>query len=160
MSARKDPIKHMLNLALATALNDLEYYQREMERTNIPEVRALLLVLEESEEALIERIEHMMVAGIIGAVDESQARRAEWEEPDGSPFEFGSPFSETLQFQRWTVCNETLARALKSYGFYLSIAARAKSEVVSALFEYLAYMKSKHIRRLRKVCQSFNELSS
>lgn len=146
----------MLNLALATALNDLDYYQRELEKTNIPEVRALLLVLEESEEDLIDRIEHMMVAGVLDAVDDSKERKANWESPNEDPFEFASPFSASVQFQRWSVCNDTLQRSLKSYGFYLSIAGRAKSEVVSALFEYLAYLKSKHIKRLRKVCDSFD----
>ncbi|MFW9846254.1 MAG: hypothetical protein ACFFD6_05880 [Candidatus Thorarchaeota archaeon] len=156
MSDRKDPIRHMLNLALATALNDLAFYQRELERTAIPEVKALLLVLEESEEDLIEKIEHMMVAGVIGAVDDSKERKANWESPNEDPFEFASPFSASIQFQRWSVCNDTLQRSLKSYGFYLSIAGRAKSEVVSALFEYLAYLKSQHIKRLRKVCDSFD----
>ncbi len=157
MSERKDPVRHMLNLALATALNDLEYYQRALDQTRIPEARALLLVLEESEEELIEKIEHMMVAGVIEAVAGSKEIKASWEEPNEDPFEFASPFAASLQFQRWTICNDTLERSLKAYGFYLSIAARAKSEVVSALFEYFAYIKAQHIRRLRKVCESFSD---
>ncbi|MHA2143083.1 MAG: hypothetical protein ACXADC_00670 [Candidatus Thorarchaeota archaeon] len=156
MSDRKDPVRHMLNLALATALNDLDYYQRALETTRMPEVRALLMVLEESEEDLIERIEHMMVAGPLEGVENSKNRKANWEPPDEDLFEFASPFAASVQFQRWSICNETLQRSLNSYGFYLSIANRAKSEVVSALFEYLAYLKSQHIKRLRKVCNSFD----
>jgi len=156
MSERKDPVRHMLNLALATALNDLDYYQRELERATMPEIRALLIVLEESEEDLIERIEHMMVAGPLEGVENSKERKANWESPNEDLFEFATPFAESIQFQRWSICNDTLQRSLKSYGFYLSIANRAKSEVVSALFEYLAFLKSKHIKRLRRVCESFD----
>ena len=47
MSSKKDPVRHMLNLALATALNDLDYYQSESEKASMPEVKALLTVLEE-----------------------------------------------------------------------------------------------------------------
>lgn len=157
MSGTSDSVRHMLNMALATALNDLEYYQRTLERTNNPEVRALLLVLEESEEDLIEKIEHMMIAGIVDAVLETKDSKARYEAPNENPFEFASPFASSLQFQRWTICNETLERSLKAYSFYLSIAARAKSEVVSALLLYLANVKSRHIMRLRKVCESFDE---
>ncbi len=156
MSARKDPVRHMLNLALATALNDLAYYQRELEKATMPEIRALLMVLEESEEDLIERIEHMMVAGPLEGVENSRNRKSNWEPPNEDPFEFASPFAASIQFQRWSICNETLQRSLKAYGFYLSISTRAKSEVISALFEYLAYLKSQHIKRLRKVCDSFD----
>jgi hypothetical protein len=147
----------MLNLALATALNDLEYYQRTLERTINPEVRALLMVLEESEEDLIEKIEHMMIAGVVDAVLETQDTKAGWEPPNQDPFEFASPFAESVQFQRWTICNDTLERSLKAYSFYLSIAARAKSDVVGALFEYLGNVKSRHIARLRRVCESFDQ---
>ena len=156
MSEKKDPVRHMLNLALATSLNDLDYYQRELEKATVPEVRALLIVLEESEENLIERIEHMMVAGPLEGVENSRERKANWESPNEDLFEFASPFAESVQFQRWSICNDTLQRCLKAYGFYLSIANRAKSEVVSALFEYLAFLKSNHIKRLRKVCESFD----
>ncbi|MHA2065327.1 MAG: hypothetical protein ACXABY_13205 [Candidatus Thorarchaeota archaeon] len=156
MSERKDPVRHMLNLALATAMNDLDYYQRALGKTKMPEVRALLMVLEESEEDLIERIEHMMVAGVLEGVEDSKDRKANWEPPNEDLFEFASPFAASVQFQKWSICNETLQRSLKAYGFYLSIATRAKSEVVSALFEYLAYLKSQHIKRLRKVCDSYD----
>ncbi|MHA2118679.1 MAG: hypothetical protein ACW98J_07145 [Candidatus Thorarchaeota archaeon] len=152
----KDPVRHMLNLALATALNDLDHYQRALENASMPEVRALLMVLEESEENLIERIEHMMVAGPLEGVENSKERRANWEAPNEDLFEFASPFAASVQFQRWSICNDTLQRSLKAYGFYLSIATRAKSEVVSAVFEYLAFLKSQHIKRLRNVCDSFD----
>jgi hypothetical protein len=156
MSVSKDPVRHMLNLALATALNDLDHYQRALENATMPEVRALLMVLEESEENLIERIEHMMVAGPLEGVENSKERRANWESPNEDLFEFASPFAASVQFQRWSICNDTLQRSLKAYGFYLSIATRAKSEVVSAVFEYLAFLKSQHIKRLRNVCDSFD----
>jgi len=150
----------MLNLALATALNDLQYYTDEFERTKIPEVQALLLVLQESEEELIAKIEGMMVTGVISAIDEARAIAGKWESPNDEPFDFSSPFGSTLQFQRVSVCNQVLERGLKAHMFYLSISARAKSKVVSVVFEYLAYMKAEHLRRMRKVCKSFQAESS
>ncbi|MHA2377784.1 MAG: hypothetical protein ACXADS_00740 [Candidatus Thorarchaeota archaeon] len=157
MSDKKDPVRHMLTLALATALNDLEYYEQTLEKTTAPQVRALLNVLAESEEDLIDRIEHMMFAGVLDAVDESKRLKGIMKSPNDEPFDFASPFSSSIQFQRWSLCNETLQRGMKAHSFYLSIAARAKSGVVTALFEYLAHLKSLHIERLRKVCESFDE---
>ncbi|TFG06379.1 hypothetical protein EU522_01680 [Candidatus Thorarchaeota archaeon] len=155
MSDAKDPVKHMLNLALATALNDLQYYADEFEKTKIPEVQALLLVLQESEEELIAKIEDMMFTGVISAIEEAQAIHGKWAPPNNEPFDFTSPFGSTLQFQRVTVCNQVLERGLKSHRFYLSISSRAKSKVVGIVFEYLAYLKIQHLERLRKVCESF-----
>lgn len=155
MSEAKDPVKHMLNLALATALNDLQYYTDELVRTKIPEVQALLLVLQESEEELIAKIEEMMITGVISAIDEAREIEGKWESPSEEPFDFSSPFGSTLQFQRVSVCNQVLERGLRAHMFYLSISARAKSRVVSVVFEYIAYMKSEHLHRLRKVCESF-----
>ncbi|NHI83416.1 MAG: hypothetical protein EAX81_03850 [Candidatus Thorarchaeota archaeon] len=155
MSDFKDPVKHMLNLALATALNDLQYYADELEKTKIPEVQALLLVLQESEEELIAKIEDMMFTGVVSAIEEAQVVHGKWEPPNSDPFDFTSPFGSTLQFQRVTVCNQVLERGLKSHKFYLSISSRAKSKVVGVVFEYLAYLKNQHLKRLRKVCESF-----
>ncbi len=160
MSDAKDPVKHMLNLALATALNDLQYYTDEFERTKIPEIQALLLVLQESEEELIAKIEDMMVTGVISAIDEAKKISGKWNSPSDEPFDFSSPFGSTLQFQRVSVCNQVLERGLRSHLFYLSISARAKSKVVSVVFEYIAYMKAQHLLRLRKVCESFQAESS
>ncbi|MFX1367113.1 MAG: hypothetical protein ACFFAY_00725 [Promethearchaeota archaeon] len=160
MSDAKDPVKHMLNLALATALNDLQYYTDELEKTKIPEVQALLLVLQESEEELIAKIEDMMVTGVISAIDEAKKISGKWDSPSDEPFDFSSPFGSTLQFQRVSVCNQVLERGLRSHLFYLSISARAKSKVVSVVFEYIAYMKAQHLLRLRKVCEALQAESS
>ena len=159
MTTNKDPVKHLLNLALATAMNDLQFYQDEFDRTESPEAKALLLVLQESEEALISAIEEMMVSGIFSAIEEARKKKYSMVPPDEAPFDFASPFSTGLQFDRWAICNRTLERGVKAYTFYLSIAARAKSEMVSILFQYIAYLKAKHIKRLRKVCESFKESS-
>lgn len=157
MTTNKDPVKHLLNLALATAMNDLQFYQDVFEKTQSPEAKALLLVLQESEEALISAIEEMMVSGIFSAIEEARKKKYSMVPPDKSPFDFASPFSTGLQFDRWSICNSTLERGVKAYTFYLSIAARAKSEMVSLLFQYIAYLKARHIKRLRKVCESFKE---
>ncbi|NHJ12054.1 MAG: hypothetical protein EAX95_00150 [Candidatus Thorarchaeota archaeon] len=159
MSESKDPVKHMLNLALATALNDLQYYADEFEKTKIPEVQALLLVLQESEEEFIAKIEDMMFTGVFSTIEEAQGIHGKWPPPSSDPFDFTSPFGSTLQFQRVTVCNQVLERGLKSHKFYLSISSRAKSKVVGMVFEYLAYLKGQHLERMRRVCESFAPLS-
>jgi hypothetical protein len=66
----KDPVKYMLNLALATALNDLQFYLDEEAARTAPEVKALLKVLAESEETLIAAIEGMIVGGVTTAMEE------------------------------------------------------------------------------------------
>ena len=48
-----------------------------------------------------------------------------------------------------------LKQEIKGYTFYLSIAARAKTELASRLFEYLAFIKSQQIDQIRKVCTTF-----
>ena len=153
----KDPVKYMLNLALATALNDLQFYLDEEAARTAPEVKALLKVLAESEETLIATIESMIISGVTTAMEEVLRLRDSATPPNEDPFEFGSSFSPGLQFERWSLCNGSLERCLKAYHFYVSISTRAKSQVVSRLFEYIAYLKGGHIERLRRVCESFGD---
>jgi hypothetical protein len=153
----KDPVKYMLNLALATALNDLQFCLDEEAARTAPEVKALLKVLAESEETLIAAIEGMMISGVTTAMEEVLRLRDSTTPPNENPFEFGSAFSPGLQFERWSLCNGALERGFKAYRFYISIATRAKSKVVSRLFEYLSYLKGRHINRLRRVCESFGD---
>ena len=157
MSNAKDPVKYMLNLALATALNDLQFYLDEEAARTAPEVKALLKVLAESEETLIAAIEGMMIGGVTTAMEEVLELRDSMIPPNENPFEFGSAFSPGLQFERWSLCNGALESGLKAYRYYVSIATRAKSKVVSRLFEYLSYLKGRHIERLRRVCESFGD---
>ncbi|MGY5862345.1 MAG: hypothetical protein RTU09_08235 [Candidatus Thorarchaeota archaeon] len=147
----------MLNLALATALNDLQFYLDEEAARTAPEVKALLKVLAESEETLIATIESMIISGVTTAMEEVLRLRDSATPPNEDPFEFGSAFSPGLQFERWSLCNGSLERCLKAYHFYVSISTRAKSQVVSRLFEYIAYLKGGHIERLRRVCESFGD---
>ncbi len=153
----KDPVRYMLNLALATALNDLQFYLDEEAARTAPEVKALLKVLAESEETLIAAIEGMIVGGVTTAMEEVLLMREASTPPNEDPFEFGSAFSPGLQFERWSLCNGALERCFKAYRFYTSISTRAKSKVVSRLFEYVAYLKAGHIERLRRVCESFGD---
>jgi len=157
MISAKDPVKYMLNLALATALNDLQFYLDEEAARTAPEVKALLKVLAESEETLIAALESMMMGGVTTAMEEVLRLRDSMISPNENPFEFGSAFSPGLQFERWSLCNGALERCFKAYRFYTSIATRAKSKVVSRLFEYIAYLKTGHIERLRRVCESFGD---
>ena len=157
MSNAKDPVKYMLNLALATALNDLQFYLDEEAARKAPEVKALLKVLAESEETMIAAIEGMMIGGVTTAMEEVLELRDSMIPPNENPFEFGSAFSPSLQFERWSLCNGALESGLKAYRYYVSIATRAKSKVVSRLFEYLSYLKGRHIERLRRVCESFGD---
>jgi len=149
MSQKKSPIERMLNLALATALNQYQFYLDASSTVRTDEMKELLLFLSKSEEAIIDKIESMMFSGIVDAVD--QAGRIELEEPDETPFDLMRAETDPRLF----VCNRALRMAMSAYTFYLSIAARAKSEVISRLFHYLAYAKTEQIKLIRSVCESF-----
>ncbi len=140
----------MLRLALTTSANHFQFYHKAAMSVETPQVQALLNVLAESEEALMERIEDMIATGVVDEIEEVMAA-TDREMPDETPFDLIRNDTDPRIF----VCNKALQQELKGYGFYLSIAARAKSEVISRVFEYFAYEKSKQIERIRRVCDSF-----
>jgi rubrerythrin len=149
LMSQKNPVERMLNVALATSLNQLQFYQNASSTVQTEEMKELLLFLAKSEEAIIDKIESMMFRGIVDAVEE--ARTAEVEEPNQTPFDLVRAEVDPRLF----VCNKALEIAMSAYTFYLSIAARARSPVISRLFQYLVYTKGEQMKMIRSVCESF-----
>ncbi|MBD3158540.1 MAG: hypothetical protein GF309_07085 [Candidatus Lokiarchaeota archaeon] len=143
-------IDHMLRVALATALNHFDYYQRAADEVRTTEVKALLLVLAEAEEDLIDRIEDMLATGIVEEI-ESLESTDDIAEPNPTPFD--PQRAETDP--RLYVCNRALEQEVKGYNFFLSLAVRSKSDIVSRLFEYFATRKAAQIESIRRVCSTF-----
>ncbi|TET08957.1 MAG: hypothetical protein E3J86_09545 [Candidatus Thorarchaeota archaeon] len=149
--SRKNPLDQLLNMALALSTRHFEYYMKTAENVETPQVKALLLVLAETESNLIAHIRHMMVTGVLDEI-EAMGRVEVSDDPlDASLFAPERIDTDPRIF----VCNKALLQEVKGYTFYLSIAARAKTELASRLFEYLAYIKSQQIEQIRNVCITF-----
>jgi hypothetical protein len=124
----------------------------------MPQVKALLMVLAETEGELIERIRLMMTTGILDVVEEVAKETFSYEDPDATPFGMDrTPFSESNidTDPRLYVCNRALEKEFSGFTFYKSISSRAKSELIRRVFDYLAFIKSEQIERIRKVCATF-----
>lgn len=148
--SRKNPLDPLLNMAMAMSTRHYEYYMKTAEEVQTPQVKALLIILAETESDLIAHIRHMMVTGVLDEI-EFMEKVVSSDPPDDSPI---AP--ERIETDpRIFVCNKALEQEVKGYTFYLSMAARAKSELASRLFEYLAYIKSKQIGQIRKACITF-----
>ncbi len=117
----------------------------------MPEVKALLLVLAESEFDLLAKIQHMIATGILDELEELNKADDREDVPDATPFD---PSREETD-PRIFICNKALHKSINSYTLYLNLATKSKSEVVSRLFEYLAYLKMKQIEQLRRVCSTY-----
>jgi rubrerythrin len=156
MSTQQNPILRMLKLALATSLNQLQFYEKAASTAQIPEVKALLNVLAESEEAMIDRIEKMLSISrnpllIVDEITESFGELKSYTNPDETPFDLHRNETDPRIF----VCNKALEMTLKGYFFFLSISTRAKSDLVSRLFQYFARQKVEQISKIRRVCETF-----
>ena len=156
MSAQSSPILRMLKLALATSLNQLQFYESAAETAQIPEVKALLNILAESEEVMIDRIEQMLSISrnpllIVDEISESIAELEALEDPDETPFDLHRNETDPRIF----ICNKALENTLKGYSFFLSISVRAKSDLVSRLFQDFARQKAEQIEKIRRVCETF-----
>jgi hypothetical protein len=138
-------------MAMAMSTRHYEYYMKTAEKVQTPKVKALLNVLAETERDLIAHINHMMVTGILDEIEVMGRVEVGEDPPDDSPF---APERNDTD-PRIFVCNKALEQEIKGYTFYLSIAARAKTELASRLFEYLAFIKSQQIEQIRKVCTTF-----
>jgi hypothetical protein len=149
--SRKNPLEQLLNLALSMATRHYEYYDSTAKSVETPKVKALLRVLADTERDLIAQIRHMMATGVLDEVEAMGKVQVGEDPPDDSPFAPDRNDTDTRIF----VCNKALDQEIKGYTFYLSLATRAKSELVSRVFEYLAFIKSQQIERIRKVCSSF-----
>ena len=156
MSAQSSSILRMLKLALATSLNQLQFYESAAETAQIPEVKALLNILAESEEAMIDRIEQMLSISrnpllIVDEISESIEELEALEDPDETPFDLLRNDTDPRIF----ICNKALENTLNGYSFFLSISVRAKSNLVSQIFQYFARQKAEQIEKIRRVCESF-----
>ncbi len=140
-----------LKLALLTAKSQHKFFLSTAEKSEMPEVKALLMLLVKSESVLIQRIQHMMVTGILDELEELSRVPDRDAIPDPTPFH---PLREETD-PRIFVCNRALEKSIKTYKLYLSLATKAKSEVVSRLFEYISYLKMKQIEQLREVCSRY-----
>jgi hypothetical protein len=150
--------QQLLKLALTTSANHYSFYLRAADAAETPQVKALLMVLAESEGELIERIRLMMTTGILEAIEEVAKETFSYEEPDPTPFGMDrTPFSTSNPDTdpRLYVCNKALEMEFSGYTFYRSIGARAKSELIRRLYEYFAFIKSEQIEKIRRVCVSF-----
>ena len=149
--SRENPLENLLNLALSMSRRHFDYYDNTAKNVETPQVKALLRVLADTERDLIAHIRHMMATGVLDEVEAMGKVEVADIPPDDSPF---APERNNTD-PRIFVCNKALELEVKGYTFYLSISARAKSELVSRVFEYLAFIKSQQIERIRKVCKSF-----
>ncbi len=147
----KNPLENLLNLALKMSRKHYEFYETTAKNVETPKVKALLRVLADTERDLIIEIQDMIVTGVLNEIEEMGRVEVGDDPPDDSPF---APERNDTD-PRIFVCNKALEQEVKGYTFYLSLAARAKSELVSRVFEYLAFIKSQQIERIRKVCCTF-----
>ncbi|MGY5865091.1 MAG: hypothetical protein RTV41_10855 [Candidatus Thorarchaeota archaeon] len=149
--SHKNPLDPLLNMAMAMSTRHYEYYMETAENVETPQVKALLLVLAETESDLIAHINHMIVTGILDEIEAMGRVEVGAEPPDDSPIAPDRIDTDP----RIYVCNKALEQEIKGYTFYLSIAARAKTELASRLFEYLAFIKQQQIEQIRNVCITF-----
>ncbi|MHA1614711.1 MAG: hypothetical protein ACTSYJ_07670 [Candidatus Thorarchaeota archaeon] len=147
----KNPLETLLNIALSMSTRHYEYYDETADSVETPQVKALLRVLADTERDLIIEIQDMIVTGVLDEIEEMGRVEVGDDPPDDTPFAPDRNDTDPRIF----VCNKALEQEVKGYTFYLSISARAKSELVSRVFEYLAFIKSEQIERIRKVCESF-----
>jgi hypothetical protein len=149
--SRKNPLDPLLNMALAMSTHHYEYYSETAEQIETPQVKALLLVLAETESELIAHIRHMIATGILDEIEAMGRVEVGDDPPDDSPIAPERIDTDPRIF----VCNKALEQEIKGYTFYLFISARANTELVSRLFEYLAFIKSQQIEQIRNVCITF-----
>jgi rubrerythrin len=156
MTTERSPILRMLKLALATSLNQLQFYQKAAETAQTAEVKALLNVLAESEDAMIDRMEQMLSISrnpllIVDEITESLEDLESLENPNETPFDLHRNETDPRIF----ICNKALEMTLKGYSFFLAVSVRAKSNLVSRLFQFFARQKAEQIKKIRRVCETF-----
>ena len=151
MSEDKDPLDEMLDLAFTLTNSSFKYYDKAAKKAKMPEVKALLAVIAESESNLLIKLRHMMITGIVDELEELKQAEDRDELPDETPFDPSRAKSDPRIF----VCNKTLKKEVKGYTFFLTLAARANTTLVSRLFEYLAHLKMRQIKRIRRVCSTY-----
>ncbi|MHA2040540.1 MAG: hypothetical protein ACW975_01645 [Candidatus Thorarchaeota archaeon] len=144
-----DPTSPMLKIALSTAKSQYEFFLKTAEESEMEEVKALLMHLAESESRMIDKIQHMMITGIVDELAELNS--SDDSVPDSTPFDLTRAQSDPRIF----VCNQVLEKSIKTYTLYLRLATRSKSAVISQLFEYLAQLEKRQIDELREICKCY-----
>jgi rubrerythrin len=148
----------MLRVALTTSANHYDFYLKAANIASTPQVKALLMVLAETEGDLIERIRLMMKTGILDQIEEVASESFTTKDPNPTPFGMDrTPFaaSNPDTDPRLYVCNKALEMEFKGFNFYSSISHRAQSKLIKRLYEYFAHIKSEQIEKIRRVCETF-----
>ncbi|TFG26884.1 hypothetical protein EU527_19220 [Candidatus Thorarchaeota archaeon] len=151
-------LQRMLKVSLTISANHYDFYLKAANAVETPQVKALLMVLAETEGELIERIRLMMSTGVLDAIEEVAKDSFSVGDPDPTPFGMDrTPFSQSNPDTdpRLFICNRALDMEFKGFSFYNSISSRAKSELMRRLYEFLASIKAKQIEKIRKVCETF-----
>lgn len=146
-----DPTKPMLKIALNTSRTRHEFLLGLLETSEILEVQHLLITLAESESRVVEKLLHMIATGVLDEIEYLADVGDKDSLPDSTPFDLSRNETDPRIF----ICNRILEESLKTYTLYLRLATRSKSEVVSRLFEYLAYVEKTQIDELRRIGQRF-----
>ena len=148
----------MLRVALTTSANHYDFYLKAANAVETTQVKALLMVLADTEGDLMERIRLMMTTGILDQIEEVASESFSTVEPNPTPFGMDrTPFavSNPDTDPRLFVCNRALEMEFKGFSFFSSISSRAKSELMKRLYAYFAHIKSEQIEKIRKVCETF-----
>ncbi|GAH02384.1 unnamed protein product [marine sediment metagenome] len=148
----------MLRVALTTSANHYDFYLKAANAVETTQVKALLMVLADTEGELMERIRLMMTTGILDQIEEVASESFSTAEPNPTPFGMDrTPFavSNPDTDPRLFVCNRALEMEFKGFSFFSSISSRAKSELMKRLYAYFAHIKSEQIEKIRKVCETF-----
>ena len=148
----------MLKVALTTSANHYDFYLKAANAVETTQVKALLMVLADTEGELMERIRLMMTTGILDQIEEVASESFSTEDPDATPFGMDrTPFavSNPDTDPRLFACNRALEMEFKGFSFFSSISSRAKSELMKRLYEYFAHIKAEQIEKIRKVCETF-----
>jgi len=151
-------LQNMLRVALTTSANHYDFYLKAANIVETPKVKALLMVLADTEGDLMDRIRRMMSTGILDAVEEAAKDTFSIGDPDPTPFGMDrTPFAQSNPDNdpRLFVCNRALEMEFKGFTFYSSISSRAKSTMMKRLYKYFAHVKSQQIEKIRKVCETF-----
>ncbi|MHA1614712.1 MAG: hypothetical protein ACTSYJ_07675 [Candidatus Thorarchaeota archaeon] len=148
----------MLKVALTTSANHYDFYLKAANVVETTQVKALLMVLADTEGELMERIRLMMTTGILDQIEEVASESFSTAEPNPTPFGMDrTPFavSNPDTDPRLFVCNRALEMEFKGFSFFSSISSRAKSELMKRLYAYFAHIKSEQIEKIRKLCETF-----
>ena len=148
----------MLKVALTTSANHYDFYLKAANAVETTQVKALLMVLADTEGELMERIRLMMTTGILDQIEEVASESFSTVDPNPTPFGMDrTPFAKSNPDTdpRLFACNRALEMEFKGFSFFSSISSRAKSELMKRLYEYFAHIKAEQIEKIRKVCETF-----